>query len=539
MKRFEIVFLGLALALLSQSSCRNEHESERGFLSVSTNILNVEAEGTVESIIVSTNLDWDIISTIPDWISVVMIDKAPDYILELSVSRNEGDKDRSATIVLNGGSFEEIIYIVQRAVMRLNIISDISIDCSSKDSTITVLLDTNCPYAINTTDDWISINGSSNSSSSSFLSTYRDSSVKVYISKNDSSKERGGRIVFLNDKYALSDTLTVFQKGSVSDYYADGDWECIQKSSFSPAPTLFIMGDGFIREDLAKNGTYRNALIEAEEFFFNIEPYLTYRDFFNVYFVYAESPQRGVGDKNHHKIINNRFGSKYGTGTEIDANIDLCLQYARLVEDIPDSCPLTVLMVLNDEKYAGTTYMYLNGDSVALCPMTKGEAPNNFEGAVHHECGGHGFGFLADEYIYHDKTIPEDERESIKKWQEYGFQANIVFSSEMNTCPWSCFIGHEKYPGAGLFEGGALYRYGVWRSEDNSCMNNNVPYYNVQSRRIIVQRIMDICGLEFVLEDFIELDSGSEAALIYSANTRSSVLMPHLASPILIDIEYH
>ena len=42
----------------------------------------------------------------------------------------------------------------------------------------------------------------------------------------------------------------------------------------------------------------------------------------------------------------------------------------------------------------------------------------------------------------------------------------------------------------GVYEGGYEYQYGVWRSEENSCMNNNVPYFNVQSRWAIVNRIM-------------------------------------------------
>lgn len=37
-------------------------------------------------------------------------------------------------------------------------------------------------------------------------------------------------------------------------------------------------------------------------------------------------------------------------------------------------------------------------------------------------------------------------------------------------------------------------------------MNNNIPYYNVQSRWSIVKRIMDLSEMEFSVQDFIKSD---------------------------------
>ena len=37
-------------------------------------------------------------------------------------------------------------------------------------------------------------------------------------------------------------------------------------------------------------------------------------------------------------------------------------------------------------------------------------------------------------------------------------------------------------------------------------MNNNIPYYNVQSRWNIVNRIMQLSDIEFSVQDFIEND---------------------------------
>ena len=38
-------------------------------------------------------------------------------------------------------------------------------------------------------------------------------------------------------------------------------------------------------------------------------------------------------------------------------------------------------------------------------------------------------------------------------------------------------------------------------------MNNNIPYYNVQSRWSIVKRIMDLSDVEFTVQDFIKNDN--------------------------------
>ena len=57
-----------------------------------------------------------------------------------------------------------------------------------------------------------------------------------------------------------------------------------------------------------------------------------------------------------------------------------------------------------------------------------------------------------------------------------------------------------------MYEGGFFHQRGVYRSEPNSCMNNNVPYYSAISRQEMVERIMRYAGLEFSLEEFYAHD---------------------------------
>ena len=57
----------------------------------------------------------------------------------------------------------------------------------------------------------------------------------------------------------------------------------------------------------------------------------------------------------------------------------------------------------------------------------------------------------------------------------FGFQLNLDFTSDLSGILWKDFVGLPDYPEVGAYKGGSQYQYGVWRSEENSCMNNNIP----------------------------------------------------------------
>lgn len=117
-----------------------------------------------------------------------------------------------------------------------------------------------------------------------------------------------------------------------------------------------------------------------------------------------------------------------------------------------------------------------------------------FPNIVRHEFGGHGFGRLADEYIVYDTTIPNEEKENLLLWQEYNYNLNISPYYTKEQVPWSRFIGKPEYPHVDVFEGGYYYPQGITRSEDISCMDDNRPYFNTQSRYLIVERILQATG---------------------------------------------
>ena len=487
-------------------ACSNIEDYDKPFFQISKNVLLLESHEQLCEINIETNIEWDInySEMLPDWICV---EKMTDKLLNVSVKGNNSHDIRKCKI----GFVEPIdtcfILVTQEAKAHLAFIGNKNNVLSAKDNSLEVEIENNILFDVmilDGGDDWIC------EKSSVFPSYGFDGKLLFQVETNNSNISRNARIVILNEEYNLSDTISVVQQGddAILDRYADGFYLSVNQS-FGSKTNLVVMGDGFTNNDLRKNGYYEQSISRAIEYFFSIEPYKSYREYFNVYMVVAESEEEGVGKKNFlgEGSIKNKFGTAYGSGTEIVCNDDLIFEYARKVKELPEDGPITVLVVLNSDKYAGTAYLYPDGNSIALCPMSTAESPNDFEGIVHHEAGGHAFGFLLDEYVYNQKEMPESRKREIQEWQKMGYQMNLDFTDDLDEILWKDFIGIDKYAPVGAYEGGYEYQFGVWRSEENSCMNNNIPYYNVQSRWSIVKRIMQLSDIEYSVEDFIKNDN--------------------------------
>ena len=151
---------------------------------------------------------------------------------------------------------------------------------------------------------------------------------------------------------------------------------------------------------------------------------------------------------------------------------------------------------------------------MACCPKSADAYPYDFRGIVQHEAGGHGFGKLADEYIYHNTFIQScpcaccNHVEELEAYKSLGWYKNIELTGDINEVGWSHMIFDSKYSNyVDVFEGGYFHARGVYRSEATSCMNNNIPYFSAISRQAIVERIMDYAGEEFDMSSFYEKDN--------------------------------
>lgn len=500
----------LLLLLLFLSSCSQEKVS---YLKLSSDNIELGWEQGSGEIIVDTNVKWNIISELPHWLSFSACEKENKTTsLLLMAKENDSGEVRYCEIVISASECTKILFVIQKAKEKLSFLERRDYMVEATGMRLDIPIERNVNYELSLSVDaesWITVNTGGvtigGGESKNAIRNAEKEKLSLNIATNYQDKERHAEIIICNSLFALSDTVRIIQKAGGNCLY-DGEILQLQQSTCGNV-SLVVMGDGFTKDDLSLDGRYSEIMKQAVNHFFSIEPYKSYRDYFNVYMIAAESEEAGVGEKGGWKKIKNKFGSVFGSGTEINCNDDLVFEYARKVKELPEDKPLTVIVVLNSSKYAGTTYLYANGNSIALCPMSGEPSPNDFEGLIHHEAGGHGFGFLCDEYIYYQRTIPESKKQNIKEWQEYGFQMNLDFTDDTSDILWKDFIGIDKYNHVGAYEGGSEYQYGVWRSEENSCMNNNVPYFNVQSRWVIVSRIMKLAEKEFSVQDFIKADN--------------------------------
>ena len=364
----------------------------------------------------------------------------------------------------------------------------------SESRTFVLRADSGAEWRIESKPDWVTVSPSSGIGKT-------DVTVTVNALATG-SEARTGEVIFLLDGKDYRSTLTVEQY----DYaYADGSVKVEQTHTLGSGIPLVFLGDCYDAEDIA-SGSYLADTEEAIGYFFDIEPYKSYQDYFDVYVVFGKSEDSGVGSVN--TLREAKFGTQYSlTGGTLENNGTIAFQYARMVNPNLDITKSLVVVVLNSFDYGGLTYMWNDNSAIALCPKSMDPYPYDFRGLVQHEAGGHGFGKLADEYIYTNGFVTEDALRSLRADKSNGWSKNLSESGTRSLVPWSHLINHPSYSNTvDIYEGGYFFTRGIFRSEPNSCMNNNIPYYSAISRQAIVERIMDYAGLPFSLEDFYAND---------------------------------
>ena len=81
-----------------------------------------------------------------------------------------------------------------------------------------------------------------------------------------------------------------------------------------------------------------------------------------------------------------------------------------------------------------------------------------------------------------------------------------------------------------MYEGGYFHTRGIYRSEANSCMNNNVPYYSAISRQEMVERIKRYAGEQFDINDFYAKDVRDASNNDFVTSSQFSVSEPTIAN---------
>ncbi len=313
---------------------------------------------------------------------------------------------------------------------------------------------------------------------------------------------------------------------------------------------LVILGDGFMKEDLVDNGAYQIMAQNLIDYIFSVEPYKSYKSYFNAYIHYAESKDHGIlrGDgpaigtaTRPPDSVSTYFESSYDS-YGLNTLRDKCYEAAELIPGV-NSDQAMICLVINDTKYGGMTWLSTSGRAIPICPMSDREEPFSFYNLVMHETG-HAFSKLADEYG--GKSVPPEDKvlNDILAWQDIGWFRNISVTDDPENVPWKHFLNSEEYLGSdyspvGIYEGGYSYWYGIFRPEQENCMRGAmIPYYDVASREIIVKRILSIVGEEYSFEKFLANDrivpaDEIESLLSRQSSGSSKMTLPHYCPKII------
>ena len=380
-------------------------------------------------------------------------------------------------------------------------------------------------WAIESKPDWVSVSPESGTGKTDITVTVSEmprTSETFEVNEGSytypSYKQYAGRAGEVVFKLAEKDYTTSFTVEQYDSDYADGGVTILQEATTGPGIDIVFIGDGYDVKDIAK-GTFLTNAQKGCSSFFDLEPYNTYKEYFNVYAVTCQSDDSGIGTVN--TVIDTKFGSYFTQNRILPPAAGPCFEWAKKANPSMDLTRSLTILLMNTSTYEGVTMMYGDGSAIACCPVSTNAYPYDFRGIVQHEAGGHGFGKLGDEYIYHNAFIQtcncnccdhpsgdNDTKSTYGSMKSKGWFKNLSMSSDNKLVPWSHLIYNPDYSDyVDIFEGGYMHTRGVYRSEATSCMNNNIPYYSAISRQAIVERIKYCAGEEFTLEEFYSRDS--------------------------------
>ena len=296
-----------------------------------------------------------------------------------------------------------------------------------------------------------------------------------------------------------------------SDYSKDGEVFTIQKATVGNGINLVFLGEGFVDTDMAAGGKYETKMKEAADKMFELEPYKSFRNRFNLYGVKVVSPTAEFTD---------------GAEKRINEDYDVSFEYASKFDpNLPDDARMMVVVVYNSDTSVGRSYCALfgNGDFVTF-------VMDGVDNTLIHEACGHGIAKLADEYVeggYESVTIPQEEKNVLDTYHahEWGWFGNVDYNSTKSTVRWSRFLNDSRYTNdnLGIYEGAYTYGKGMYRPSENSMMNTNISWFNAPSREIIYKAIMTLSeGKSWIYnyEDFAAYDAINRT----STGARSAVM---------------
>ena len=348
------------------------------------------------------------------------------------------------------------------------------------------------------------------------------------------------------------------EESGETEVYNTGDVIVYQKKRTENPVTMVVTGDGYTEDDLLHGGKFEKQAKAALDFLFEVEPYKTYKDYFNVYIIPALSKDSGADNYTVGLEKDTFFNSGWSDDcSDMWANESVIMNFVQtfcpdIVEGNTTIKDVPVCLLVNDSRYGGICYSWATGKSFAIVPTTEGtwKLSDNEELGICvcdwrntflHEYGGHSFGRLLDEYFKKESGSTYNGTSINSHSWEVPLGLNLVADTTgvKDIVHWERMIGDVCFPKVGFYEGGNTYEKGIWRSEVISVMDDNRKYFNAISRQIIVERIKSKAKETFSFKEFCskdvdydELRDGKSRGMNNGDGIRE---FPRTPAPVLIE----
>lgn len=295
----------------------------------------------------------------------------------------------------------------------------------------------------------------------------------------------------------------------------------VQKATKGKGIDIYFIGDGYDEANHTVGGTLDFWLNEAVKATFGIHPMDKLKQYFNIFFVYGYSPERGVG------LFNNSRNCLYGYWQKnplIQSNCNFNAQsIATTIERATKGRAFSttdrawICMMVNTHvhggMYRGMQYsknVVYNGVNV---PIAVGINPTySISSTAHllqHEFIGHAMGRALDEYGTEDSPKLENpEHNSTLSTRNY----NVTYESDPTKSPWADFYNDPRYAHEKLGCYAGAWNYGnLYRPTTTSMMRSSgerIYWFNAPTRRGIYSEIMKraFTAWQFDYEEFVKFD---------------------------------
>lgn len=261
---------------------------------------------------------------------------------------------------------------------------------------------------------------------------------------------------------------------------------------------LIIFGDGYTEEEMDK---FREDVDRNQNVQWSVEPFRSYRNYFNVYMVETPSKDSGIscdpndGNVRRDTVFNLQYaktcpsdplarGVTFGDGGA-QASTNIIKNYVAPLLGIPANAQnLQRLAIGNTTTYGGIG----GGDAT-----TTGGSPQGPLVSLHEL--GHSLGSLGDEYAYYDRGVPGGPNANSEPGS---FHHTRMTSEEMigKASKWWRWLGEESESGGIIraadsdgHESGAYKSSNVWRPSEHSMMRHTGFYFDQVGREHMTQRI--------------------------------------------------